>query len=65
MNARISHRRERWTGRMGAVATVLAGCLLLASLPAMAGAGAPTKVEPRPMAAPAPLAVADFPGHGA
>lgn len=55
--------RGRWTGRLGAFATVLAACALFASIPTMAGVPAPTDVQPRPMPAPAPLAVADFPEH--
>ena len=47
--------RERWTGRLGALATVVAACALFASIPSMAGAPAATDVQPRPMPAPAPL----------
>jgi hypothetical protein len=55
--------RERWTGRLGAVATLLAACALLASIQTMAGAPVATDGQPRPMPAPAPMAVADFPEH--
>ena len=47
--------RERWTGRLGAVAGVLAACALMASIPAMAGAPALNDVQPRPLPAPAPM----------
>jgi hypothetical protein len=53
----------RWTGRISAVATLLAAGLLLASLPAIAGAPAAIDGQPRPMPAPAPVAMADFPEH--
>ena len=56
-------RRGRWTGRLGALATVVAACALFASVPAMAGAPAATDGQPRPMPAPAPVAMADFPEH--
>jgi hypothetical protein len=60
MNTTIS---QRWTGRLGAFATLLAAAALFASMPAMAGAPATTDGQPRPMPAPAPLALAEFPEH--
>jgi hypothetical protein len=56
-------RAGRWSGRLGAFATVLAGCALFASIPTMAGVSVAPDGQPRPMPAPAPLAVADFPEH--
>ena len=49
--------RGRWTGRLGAAATVLAACALFASIPTMAGAPVATDGQPRPMPAPAPLSL--------
>ena len=60
MNTTIS---PRWTGRLGAVATLLAAAALFASLPAMAGAPVTTHGQPRPLPAPPPVAVADLPEH--
>jgi hypothetical protein len=55
----------RWTGGLGGLATVLAACALFASIPTMAGVPAATDGLPRPMPAPAPAAVTDFPEHPA
>ena len=42
---------------------VFVALMLVAALPTMAQVPGATDIEPRPIAAPAPLAVADFPEH--
>lgn len=46
-----------------AAVLLLLAVLLLAAIPTMAHVPAATDIEPRPMAAPVPLAMADFPEH--